>query len=131
MKKLRILLVEDQLSERLNIMKVLNEYGAHVDTAVTFSRARDLAQSNQYDLVISELLLNHCPELQGDGVQFWNFFSQLHPKTPLIMVAEENMRLLTEFITQAGACPPIYSKPIAGVALKEILDLEFAFEKSA
>ncbi len=106
MEKTRILLIEDHLGERLNIMKVLSHYGFEIETAVTFHRARDLIQKRDYQLVISEFLLCHCPEVQGDGTQFWSYSQKIQPKTPLVLIANDAERLSTELIRMATTINP-------------------------
>jgi DNA-binding NtrC family response regulator len=124
MPKLKVLLIEDHLGERLNLIRVLNEYGAEVDTALTFSRARDLIVKRVYDLVISELLMSHCPELQGDGIQFWNFFQKIHPSVPLFLIADEMTRMNTEMLMHGSMKPPILNKPVNGESLKHVIEHE-------
>ena len=122
MGKLRVLLVEDHLGERLNLIKFLNQYSAEVDTAVTFNRARDLASKRTYDLVISELLLSHCPDLQGDGIQFWNFVQKMHPGTPVLLVAHDSVRATTEMLLENAERPAIISRPVCPHRLKKTVE---------
>jgi DNA-binding NtrC family response regulator len=124
MQKIKVLLIEDHLGERLNLIRVLSQYGAEVESAVTFSRARDLVSQRTYDLVICELLLSHCPELQGDGIQFWNFFQRLHPSVPIFLIADEMTRITTEMLMHGSMKPPILNKPVNAAALKHIIEHE-------
>jgi DNA-binding NtrC family response regulator len=120
--KTKVLLVEDHLGERIKMMKVLQEFGFDVETAVTFGRARELVSRRQYDLVISELLLSHCPELQGDGIQFAKVLESIHPETPIYLVAEEGLMKTTALLMEGAHCPPIYERHSSCGAIKsEIL----------
>ena len=106
MERMRILLIEDHLGERLSILKVLANFGAEVETAVTFNRARDLIQKREYHMIISEFLLNHCGELQGDGTEFWSYAKKIQPATPLILIANDATSLNTELIRMSAAANP-------------------------
>ena len=121
MSKLRILLIEDHLGERLNIIQVLKEFDIELDSAVTFSRGRDLATHNHYDLIISELVLSHCAEKQGDGIQFAEFLRNGYPFPPILLLAEEKTLQLTEEIRIKKDIPKIISKPTSPAVLREYL----------
>jgi DNA-binding response OmpR family regulator len=108
--KKRVLLVEDHLGERIKIMNTLQEFGFEVETAVTFGRARELASKRAYDYVIAELLLSHCPELQGDGIQFSRLLHQHFPETPIYLVAEESLLKTTELLMEGEPHPPIFAR---------------------
>lgn len=118
MESFRVLLVEDHLGERIKIMKLLQEFGFEVETAVTFGRARELVSRRKYNLVISELLLSHCPELQGDGIQFSRMLQGQHPDTPIYLIAEEGLMKTTALLMEGTPCPPIYEKQNSCGAIK-------------
>ena|GEM_PF-3030638 len=129
---MKVLLIEDQLGHRLSLMKVLSRFKAEIDSAVTFGRARDLVALKVYDLVISELLLSHCPEIQGDGMQFWYYFQALHPSVPIFLIADEVTRMTTEMFLHGSMKPPILNKPVNEAALKHLIEREvMAFLKIA
>jgi DNA-binding NtrC family response regulator len=112
MNRLRILLIEDHLGERLNIMKVLSLFGVEVETVVTFNRARDLFQKRNYNLVISELQLGHCPESQGDGTQFWMYSQKINPQVPMALLSADAPRLTAELLKFGHVIPSVLAKPI-------------------
>ncbi len=126
--KAKILLIEDHLGERLNIMKVLAQLGFEIETAVTFNRARDLIQKREYDLVISEYLLNHCPELQGNGAEFWTFAQRLQPNMPLFLIAKDSVGLnsallkIKEEPNSPSLLPRIISKPVLPDQLQTMIE---------
>ncbi len=111
-------MVEDHLGERMKIMKTLQEFDFEIETAVTFGRAKELVSKKSYDFVISELLLNHCPELQGDGIQFWRSMEKFLPSTPLFLIAEESLMKTTALLMEGEPCPPIYPRPESCGAIK-------------
>lgn len=129
MQKLKVLLIEDHLGERLSLIRVLNHYDMEIESAVTFARARDLVSQKTYDLVIAEMLLSNCPELQGDGIQFWHYFQGLHPAVPIFLLADEMTRITTEMLMHGSMKPPILNKPVCEASLKHIIEREVTFVK--
>ena len=122
MSKLRVLLVQDHLSERIQLLKVLTEYGVEIETAVNFARARELIKWNKYDIIISELLMKHAPELQGDGIQFWSYCRFVHPQAEMIILAEEQLRYSTELLFDGSGIPPMVSKPVCDSTLRQLIE---------
>jgi len=122
MNRPRILLIEDHMGERLNIMKVLSVLGIEAESAVTFNRGRELLQKRDYHLIISELLLGHCPESQGDGMQFWMYSQQVHPGIPLVLLSNDAPGLTTEILKIGKAPPSIVAKPIRPDILQSVVE---------
>ena len=118
MGKKRVLLVEDHLGERIKIMKTLQEFDVEVETAVTFGRARELVSKRPYDIVIAELLMSHCPEMQGDGIQFSKLLHEQYPSTPIYLIAEESVMKTTEILMEGASYPPIYAREVYCGAIK-------------
>ncbi|MBS1959111.1 MAG: response regulator [Bdellovibrionales bacterium] len=119
--KKRVLLVEDHLGERIKVMKTLQDFDVEVETAVTFSRARELISKREYDFIFAELLLSHCPEMQGDGIQFSKHLQNQHPHTPVFLVAEEMILKTTEILMDGEAHAPIFSRQTFCTAIKDEL----------
>ena len=119
--KKRVLLIEDHLGERIKIMKTLQEFEFEVETAVTFGRAKELVSKRAYDYVIAELLLSHCPELQGDGIQFSKLLEKHLPETPIYLVAEDGILKTTELLMEGMPHPPIFSRGAYCGAIKSEL----------
>ena len=85
---------------------------------MTFVRAKELVSKRPYDIVIAELLLSHCPELQGDGIQFSQILQAYHPQTPIYLVAEESILKTTEMLMEGSPHPPIFSRAASCGAIK-------------
>ena len=124
MGKLQVLLIEDHLGERLNIMKVLRDLGAEVDSAITFQRAKDLASKKTYDFIISELILSHCPEMQGDGIQLWSALKKILPAAPFFLLADEAVRTMTQELLGDAESPPMLAKPVCHIELKKLIHVQ-------
>lgn len=127
-KKKKVLLVEDHLGERIKMMQTLQEFDVEVETAVTFSRAKELASKRKYDVIISELLLSHCPELQGDGIQFWKSMED-HRTPTVFLVADDGLRKTTESLMEGESYPPIFAKPLYCDAIRIELNRLFKLGK--
>jgi DNA-binding NtrC family response regulator len=53
----RVLLVEDNSDVRLLLVRVLEDAGYSVETAVTFIRAKDLIVTGQIELLVADLVI--------------------------------------------------------------------------
>lgn len=120
MGKIRVLLIEDHLKERMSLMRVFQDLGAQVDFAVTFERGKILAEQRTYDFIVSELVLSHCPELQGDGVQLWMEAKKKNPDAMILLIADEKLKnLALELLGDLK--PRIIPKPVSSKSLKAVM----------
>ncbi len=77
----RILLIDDEEHILKVIKTVLTQAGYNVDTAKTKIESLDLISKNQYNLILSDFLLE-----DGTGIEILEFFRKRDTTTPFIVI---------------------------------------------
>ena len=81
MRKYRILLVDDDIFILTGIAKDLESEGYNITTAENGSRAIELLKAHDFDLVITDLVMDAV-----DGIQVLSFAKQHNPDTMVIIL---------------------------------------------
>ena len=81
MKKIKILLAEDDDLNRTNLAEMLSEDGYDVTTVSNGEEAMDVFPRDKYNLVITDLKMPHV-----DGLQLLSFIKDLDPDNIVIMI---------------------------------------------
>lgn len=121
MERLRVLVVEDHLGERINIMRTLGQFSLEVETAVTFQRAKELISKRKYSLVVCEHQLVHCPDVQGDGSEVWTLFHSLNPDGQFVLLSPSAPELTLEYMKNHIAAPIVLNKPLHTTQLQGVV----------
>lgn len=77
----KILLIDDEESILRVIKTVLIQAGYSVDTAKTKAESLNLISKNQYDLILSDFLLE-----DGTGIEILEYFRKMDINTPFIII---------------------------------------------
>ena len=80
-KKIRILVVDDEVINLQNIHHVLTKEGYHVETASCGKDAVENITHNHFDLIITDLKM---PDM--DGVQVMNIAKEMQPDAEVIII---------------------------------------------
>ena len=78
---MELLLVEDDLRVSELIKRGLEEQGYHITVAYDGLMGKKLVQSNEYDLVITDVILPHI-----NGIELCKEIRQLKPELPVLML---------------------------------------------
>lgn len=78
---MELLLVEDDLRVSELIKRGLEEQGYHITVAYDGLMGKKLVQSNEYDLVITDVILPHM-----NGIELCKEIRQLKPELPVLML---------------------------------------------
>ncbi|MDF1588209.1 MAG: response regulator [Gammaproteobacteria bacterium] len=116
--ELRVLLVDDSLTARNHIKRVLNNLGiTGIETAQNGSEAVQILDQNDFDLVITDL---NMPEM--DGQQLVEYIRQDLGNTflPILVVTSAGDDPRFDNIQQAGVSA-ICDKPFEPQSIKEVL----------
>ena len=98
MKPARILVVEDEISQRRLLCDILRGLSYQVDEAESQEQAISSLDDGSYDLVISDWKLK-----SGDGSQLLKHVTRVHPSTSFIMVTAYGSIAHAVTAIQAGA----------------------------
>lgn len=116
--ELRVLLVDDSLTARNHIKRVLNNLGINgIETAQNGSEAVQILEQNDFDLVITDL---NMPEM--DGQQLVEYIRQDLGDTflPILVVTSAGNDPRLDNVQQAGVSA-ICDKPFEPQAIREML----------
>jgi len=81
MKKIKILLAEDNDLTRENLVDLLSEDGYEVTAVRDGKEAMDTFPCDKYDLVITDMKMPHA-----DGLQLLKFIKEISPENIVIMI---------------------------------------------
>jgi DNA-binding NtrC family response regulator len=81
MKKIKILIAEDNDLNRENLTELLSEKGYEVKAVSDGKEAMDVFPYDKYDLVITDLKMPHV-----DGLHLLKFIKEIHPENVVIMI---------------------------------------------
>lgn len=100
MKKIRILLVDDEAIILIGWQKELEPEGYDVRTALTGREAIEMARKEKPDIVITDLVV---PDM--NGVEICRKIKEMHPDTDVVLVSGhplETKNLVMDFINAGG-----------------------------
>lgn len=106
-----ILCIDDYPDTCLVVRLLLEKNGFQVSTAATSAMALDLVQSQEFDLIITDLRLNDC-----DGLEHLKNLKRLSPETPVVVISGESSAVVIESSIAAGAADYLV-KPVGGDTL--------------
>ncbi|HUV49801.1 MAG TPA: sigma-54 dependent transcriptional regulator [Anaerolineae bacterium] len=81
MKKVKILIAEDDDLSRKNLTELLSENGYEVKAVCDGKEAIDVFPYDKYDLVITDLKMPHV-----DGLHLLKFIKEMHPENAVIII---------------------------------------------
>jgi DNA-binding response OmpR family regulator len=111
----RILLVEDDKLERMNLTLVLGREGFDLDVAVNAQEAYALLAHERYELVLTDIGL---PD--GDGFEVLNAAKRANATTKVVLVTGSQSSLSPEQ-ARVGGAESLILKPFALATILEIV----------
>ena len=111
----KILVVEDSLYQRKNIVKNLSEWGHHVEQAGNGVEALKVLESYTPDVILSDLLM---PEMDGFGLL--EKLREKGSKIPVVVLSADIQSSVRDQCSGLGA-KDFLSKPVDKVKLKQCL----------
>lgn len=116
--ELNILLVDDSLTSRNHIARVLNSMGIeHIDQAENGRDAIELLAQHQYDLIVTDL---NMPEMDGEQLVHYIRDEIGDVVVPILMATTENNQTTLGNVRQAGVSA-ILDKPFEPQVIREML----------
>jgi len=116
--KLNVLLVDDSVTARNHIKRVLNSLGIqNIQTASNGVEAVEILRNTEFDLIVTDL---NMPEM--DGQQLTEFVSNDMGNTyvPIVIVTSEHDQIRLGHVQQAGVSA-VCDKPFEPQTIREIL----------
>jgi DNA-binding NtrC family response regulator len=117
-----LLLVEDHLPTRVELLNALVGMELEIESALRFSRAKEWIAQRPFDFVVTELSLAHCVETSEDGIQFAHHTKILWPETQVILLTPDPAAAYERFLGQGLPLPWIVKKPIDPVHLRQVFE---------
>lgn len=116
--ELRILLVDDSVTSRNHLSRVLGSMGiSHIDLAENGRQAVDLLSQQHYDLVVTDL---NMPEMDGHELTRYIRDKLGDMVLPILMATTENNQARLGNVQQAGVSA-ILDKPFEPQTIREML----------
>lgn len=112
----RILVVDDDASQRMLVSRLLTDQGFHVDTAEEGTKSLTLAESNSYDLVVLDFRM---PGL--NGVELFERLSALQPGLRGIIVTA-HASLGTVYPAVCAGIQRVLAKPVHAEELFAVVE---------
>ncbi len=117
-----LLLVEDHLPTRVDLLRAVEGMELELESALRFSRAKEWVAKRHFDFVITELSLAHCVETSEDGIQLAHHVKILWPETQVILLTPDPAAAYERFLGQGLPLPWIVKKPIDPAHLRQVME---------
>jgi CheY-like chemotaxis protein len=116
-RKLRVLVVDDNLDAVHMMATLLRMMGHEVDFAINGFAALDAARKFRPDVILLDIGL---PDFKGDKIATQVRFEPGLEKTRIIAITGQRLDAVEQRALAAG-CEAVYAKPIAPEALEKLL----------
>jgi CheY-like chemotaxis protein len=116
-RKLRVLVVDDNLDAVHMMATLLRMMGHEVDFAINGFAALDAAKKFRPDVILLDIGL---PDFKGDKIATQVRFEPGLEKTRIIAITGQRLDAVERRALEAG-CEAVYAKPIAPEALEKLL----------
>jgi len=119
----KILIVDDDPSVCATMKYILGRAGNEVRTSVSASEALSLAQKDQFDLLISDLVM---PE--QDGIELIRKFKNAFPRKPIVAMSGGARLGTPDTLSSAHAAgaDALLPKPFDADSLLTVIEVAFA-----
>jgi len=118
LKKMKILIVEDEEALLFGLQKILQNPEMTVDTARNLQEAKDLLGQNAYDAVLTDLRLTAA--LGQEGIEVAQSARELQKNCKIIMMTAYSENMLKESANKLGV-DVFLEKPVTPNKIREIL----------
>lgn len=116
--ELNVLLVDDSVTARNHIQRVLNNLGIHnIQTASNGVEAVQLLSHTEFDLIVTDL---NMPEMDGEQLTQFVRNDMGNTYIPILMVTSEHDQARLGHVQQAGVSA-VCDKPFEPQSIREIL----------
>jgi DNA-binding response OmpR family regulator len=117
--KKRILLVDDEEALIFGFAKYLKSDDMDIDTAQTLKEARNLIQTNKYNIIVADLRLGNS--IMMEGLEIIRFTKEKLPSCLLIVLTAYGEKDTKEKVHALGA-DFYFEKPVSPKNIKEVID---------
>lgn len=121
----KILIVDDEVSILKVLSHIFKKHGYYADTANTVQKATALLESQQFDLVITDIKLAN----DGNGLEILNLVKKMYPNIPVVIITGyATIKLTIEALKQNAF--DLVTKPFKMDQLLEVIENALSHEQS-